>query len=167
MTRKKNLRNLLIIGLVLCSLGGLTIHFIVNDSGRLQFFYVPLISGLISIFIIPLLFMTRKTVHYGYVINGMTVIIGTVTMIHSSIAHFPVPFEVSNLIFKTLFADICILAVKFFIGKALFDLEMFGADPKSEYKVKWYRYPNTGWWGVHLVTISIVYTIGHLLWRSL
>ena len=28
-----------------------------------------------------------------------------------------------------------------------------------------YRYPNMGWWLVHLVGLSIVYTLGNLLWR--
>jgi hypothetical protein len=53
----------------------------------------------------------------------------------------------------------------FFVGKALFDLEFFGYDPNRERKGRTWRYPNLGWWMVHLVAISAVYYVGHALWR--
>ncbi|MFP4081816.1 MAG: hypothetical protein ACLFVG_03550 [Candidatus Aminicenantes bacterium] len=30
---------------------------------------------------------------------------------------------------------------------------------------KFFRYPNMGWWWVHLVALSAVYALGHFIWR--
>jgi hypothetical protein len=127
--------------------------------------FIPLISGLLSILVIPLLFSFRKTIEYGYVLNGMVVIIGTVAMAHLSIVYWPAPATVGSIILKTTLADIVILWGKFFIGKALFDLEFFGYDPRMAKKGKTYRYPHLGWWLIHLAAISLVYLLGNLLWR--
>jgi hypothetical protein len=114
---------------------------------------------------VPLLFAYKKTVQYGYVLNGMLAIIGTITMAHFSFAHWPAPPTVASILTKTLLADILILWTIFLIGKALFELETFGYDPDKPKKGISYRYPNMGWWFVHLVGASIVYTLGHQLWR--
>ncbi len=167
MTQKTNIRNLLLIGLVICSLIGLPVHLMVHPASKLQVFYVPVVSSQASTIIVPLLFLFRRTIHYGYVLNGMTVIIGTVTMAHYSIHHFPLPFLLTNILYKTLIIDVLILGMKFCMGKALFDLEMFGSNLNAEHRGIWYRYPNMGWWWIHLVTISIVYTAGNLLWSGL
>jgi hypothetical protein len=112
-----------------------------------------------------MLFSFKKTIEYGYVLNGFLVIIGTVGMAHFSIVHWPAPATLGSIILKTMLADIVILWSKFFIGKALFDLEFYGYDPNKAKKGKTYRYPNLGWWTVHLVAISLVYLLGNLVWR--
>jgi hypothetical protein len=124
-----------------------------------------LISGVLSILVIPMLFSFKKTIEYGYVLNGFLVIIGTVGMAHFSIVHWPAPATLGSIILKTMLADILILWSKFFIGKALFDLEIYGYDPHKAKKGKTYRYPNLGWWTIHLVAISLVYLLGNLVWR--
>lgn len=167
MTHKTNIRNLLLTGLVICSLIGLPIHLMVHPASRMPVFYVPVISSLASTVLVPLLFLFRRTIHYGYVLNGMTVIVGTVTMVHYSINQFPQPFLFANLLYKTLVIDVLILGMKFCMGKALFDLEMFGSDLKAERRGTWYRYPNMGWWWIHLFSIGIVYAAGNILWRGL
>jgi hypothetical protein len=127
---------------------------------------IPFISGVLSILVIPLLCSFKKTIEYGYVINGLLVIVGTIGMAHFSIVHWPNPTTLGSIIFKTLLADIVLLWNKFFIGKALFDLEFFGYDPTRAKKGKTYRYPNLGWWMIHLVAISLVYLLGSLWWRQ-
>lgn len=165
MTRENNMRFLLLSGLIFCALGGFLLHFIIHPPMKSQTHLIPFVSGLTSVIIVPLLFAFRKTIHYGYVLNGMTAILGTITMAHFSVWRFPAEFAWENLILKTLAADIFILWGKFFFGKALFDLQMFGAEGSIEQRGIWYRYPNLGWWGVHLVAISAVYTVGQLAWR--
>ncbi len=167
MTRKKNIRNLLLTALILCSLSGLYFHLTMHSSNKFQVYSVSYILSIIGVFIIPVLFLFRKTVHYGYVLNGMTAIIGFITMVHYSVHFFPEPFIFMNIFNETLLAYILIAGVKFFLGKALFDLEMFGGNLNSEYKGSWLRYPNMGWWRVHFVAISTVYVTGNILWRSL
>jgi hypothetical protein len=111
------------------------------------------------------LFFFRKTISYGYVLNGFLVIVGTIAMAHFAIAQWPTPTTLGSIIFKTTLADIAILWSKFFVGKALFDLETFGYDPNKAKKGRTYRYPHLGWWLIHLAAISLVYVIGNLVWR--
>jgi len=102
MTHKNYIRNLLLAGLIVCSLAGLLIHLKVHTSDKLQVYYVPVISGVLSLVVVPVLFLFKKTVHYGYVLNGFSVIVGTVTMAHFSIFHFPQPFVLVNILYQTL-----------------------------------------------------------------
>ena len=53
---------------------------------------------------------------------------------------------------------------KFFVGKALFELETFGYDPNRPKAGLTYRYPNMGWWLIHLVAVSLLYYLGNRLW---
>jgi hypothetical protein len=64
-----------------------------------------------------------------------------------------------------LLADILILWGKFFIGKALFELETFGYDQNKLKVGITYRYPNMGWWMIHRIAISLVYFLGNHFWR--
>jgi hypothetical protein len=75
------------------------------------------------------------------VLNGFSVIVGTVTMTHFSIVHFPSPFALKSIFLNTLLADILLLWGNFFVGKALFDLETFGYDADRVKKGKPFRYP--------------------------
>jgi hypothetical protein len=156
---------MLLVGLVTLSIGGLMLHSRIHPVKTNRSNLVPVVSCVLSILVVPSLFCFRKTISYGYVLNGFLVIIGTITMAHFSIAHWPNPATISAIILNTLLADILILWGKFFIGKSLFDLEFFGYDDVREKKGKTYRYPNMGWWLVHLVAISVVYYLGFLLWR--
>jgi hypothetical protein len=167
MTIRTYTRAILLSALITLSLGGFLLHVRIHPIAQNPANFVPLISGMLSILVIPLLFSFRKTIEYGYVLNGILVIIGTITMAHFSLAHWPAPATVESIILKTMLADIVVLWSKFFVGKALFDLEFYGYDPRTAKKGKTYRYPNLGWWLVHLVAISLVYFLGNFLWRQL
>jgi hypothetical protein len=167
MTIRTYTKAILLTALVTFSLGGFLLHVRIHPIAQNPANVIPLISGLLSILIIPLLFSFRKTVEYGYVLNGFLVIIGTIGMAHFSLFHWPAPATAGSIIFKTMLADIVLLWSKFFIGKALFDLEFYGYDSGREKKGKTYRYPNLGWWLIHLVAISLVYFLGNQLWRPL
>jgi hypothetical protein len=156
---------MLLVGLVSLSIGGILLHTRIHPIKTNYSNLVPAISCILSILIVPTLFCFRKTIAYGYVLNGFLVIIGTVTMTHFSIAHWPNPATFQSIILTTLLADILILWGKFFIGKSIFDLEFFGYDANREKKGVTYRYPNMGWWFVHLAAVSIIYYIGFMLWR--
>jgi hypothetical protein len=157
MTRKQTLKTTLITGLVLLALGGWLLHTRTHpplaDADNL----VPFISGIISIIILPLMFWFRPTLAYAYVINGMLVILGTITMTHFSIVKFGQPFG--------LIADIALLWGKFAVGKAIFDLDFIKTDQDVQPKGRYFRYPNTGWWLVHLLAWSVVYAAGNILWK--
>jgi hypothetical protein len=165
MTVRAYIKSMLLIGLLTLSIGGLLLHSRIHPVKTNYSNLVPAVSGLLSVLVVPLLFCFRRTIAYGYVLNGFLVIIGTITMAHFSIAHWPNPATLQGVLVNTLLADILILWGKFFIGKSIFDLEFFGYDAAREKKGVTYRYPNMGWWLIHLVAISIIYYIGFMLWR--
>jgi hypothetical protein len=165
MTVKTYVKCTLLSGLVALSLGGLLIHTRVHPVSKNPSDLAAVVSGVLGILVVPLLFCSRKTIHYGYVLNGFLVIVGTLAMAHFSIVHWPSPATLTTILLQTTLADILILWGKFFIGKALFDLEFFGYDPSKEKKGRTYRYPNLGWWLIHLVLVAIVYSLGNRIWR--
>ena len=165
MSVRTYIKTMLLVGLVSLSIGGILLHTRIHPVSANNSNLVPVVSCVLSILIVPLLFCFRKTIAYGYVLNGFLVIVGTITMAHFSIAHWPNPLTVQAVLFNTLLADILILWGKFFVGKSIFDLEFFGYDAAREKKGITYRYPNMGWWLIHLVVVSIVYYIGFMLWR--
>lgn len=165
MTIRAYVKSTLLAGLIAVSIGGLLLHMRIHPPTQNTSNLVPLISGILGVIVVPLLFTNKKTISYGYTLNGFLVIIGSVAMAHFSVAHWPQPATVESAILKTTLPDIVVLWTKFFIGKAIFDLEIFGYDPDRTRAGKTYRYPNAGWWLIHLTAASIVYTLGGLLWR--
>jgi len=165
MTKRIYVKSMLMIALVVIALGGFLLHVRIHPVADNPSNLIPVIAGILSIIGVPLLFAYKRTVQYGYVLNGMLAIIGTITMAHFSLAHWPEPPTLVSILTKTLLADILILWTIFLIGKALFELETFGYDPGKPKKGISYRYPNMGWWFVHLAGASIVYTLGHQIWR--
>jgi hypothetical protein len=86
-------------------------------------------------------------------------------MTHFSMVHRPDSLTMGSILMKTTLCDILILWSKFFIGKVLFELEFFGYDDNRTKKGNTLRYPNLGWWLVHLAGVSLVYALGNLIWR--
>jgi hypothetical protein len=166
MTVKTSIKSILLGALVALALGGFLLHTRVHPIEKNASNFVPFITGILGVIVVPLLYLSKRTISYGYVLNGFSVIVGTVTMAHFSIVHFPSPFALKSIFLNTLLADILLLWGNFFVGKALFDLETFGYAADKEKKGKPFRYPNMGWWFVHLAAVSLVYYIGNLFWRQ-
>jgi hypothetical protein len=165
MTRRSYVKAMLMIAVVVIALGGFLLHVRIHPVADNPSNLIPVIAGTLSIILVPMLFAKKNTVQYGYVLNGMLAILGTITMAHFSLAHWPEQLTLVSIATKTLLADILILWAMFFIGKGIFELETFGYDPDKPKKGISYRYPNMGWWFIHLVGASAVYTLGHQLWR--
>jgi hypothetical protein len=165
MTVRSYIRSLCLAALIVMALGGFLLHLRIHPFTQNLSFLTNFVTGIMSIIIVPLLFLRKETIHYGYVLNGFIAIIGTVTMAHFSLAHPPAPITPAAIFLKTTLPDILVLWGKFFVGKVLFDCEIFGYSNTVEKKGVSYRYPNLGWWCVHLVSVSIVYYVGHLLRR--
>ena len=165
MTRKNNIKFNLIAALVVIALGGWLLHLRIHEPQNNPINWIPFFAGLASIIVIPAMFMFRKTVPWAYILNGMLVIIGSITMAHFSILHPPKIWSFGSFFINTLLPDIAILGTNFFLGKALFDLTMLTTLDATVPSSRFYRYPRTGWWGVHVVGLSFVYILGHLLWK--
>jgi hypothetical protein len=73
--------------------------------------------------VVTLLFMSRKTALYGYLLNGLIVIYGTIFMAHFSIANIAAQsIPPAQWLIKSTLPDIAIAWADFFAGAALFNL---------------------------------------------
>jgi hypothetical protein len=80
------------------------------------------IFPLVDIFVVTGLFLSRRTALYGYLLNGMIVIYGTIFMAHFSIAQFIAQSTPPSLwIINSTLPDIGMAWADFFVGKALYD----------------------------------------------
>lgn len=164
MTTRTYVRSILLAALITLALAGFMIHARIHLVAQNASFLVPILSGILSVAVVPLLFWFKRTLAYGYVLNGFLCIIGTVTMTHFALARWFAPTAPHDIVLKSMIIDILIVWGKFFVGKALFELETFGYAPDRAKVGVTYRYPNLGWWLIHLLGISLVYYLGNRLW---
>ncbi len=152
---RKHIKLQLIFALLLVSVFGYLLHNNLHNPSKVIWGYVPFISGLISVIVIPALYLFRRTLHLANILNGITCIIGVITMTHYSLA------------VRNIYPDIMIVIVKFYIGQAIFALELFNNIDTARVIKGWnlIRYPNIGFWYFHLFSMAAVYALGHFLWR--
>ena len=126
-------RRMLLLALFIMAVAGLLLHlrihpFLAPDklNPSLSVFnkanFLAFIFPLVDVVLVTALFMSKRTAVYGYVLNGLIVIYGTVFMAHFSIAQFiaqAVP--PSKWIINSTLPDIGMAWADFFVGKALFD----------------------------------------------
>jgi len=127
-------RRVLFVALFLLAISGLLLHYRIHnfmvmahnpsqpvfDSTHFLAFLFPLIDAVV----VTALFASRKTAVFGYVLNGMIVIYGTVFMAHFSIAELTAKSApIQEWLIKSTLPDIGIAWGDFFIGKALYDLK--------------------------------------------
>ena len=145
-----------ILALMLLSLGGWMLHFRIHSISANPSNFVPFFIGLFNVLIVPQLFNYKKTVIVAYLFNGAGVVIGAITMATLSFYALPEPLTFTNVIFKTTLADILILSSKLFIGQVI--LSHF-------YPAGLGRMFTTSWWIRHFCYLSVIFSLGHFLWR--
>jgi hypothetical protein len=166
MKKKDYLRLVLILAIFFLALGGWLLHLRIHPIAKDAENYIPLVAGFISVFLIPVLFIFRSTISFAYLLNGMTVIIGTITMTHFSIENHPQVWTLQTILLGTCLPDILMLWGKFAVGKALFDLDPVINRPDAQISSgRFFRFPNMGFWFVHIVTLTAVYLIGSYFWK--
>ena len=166
MKKKDYFRLVLILAIFFLALGGWLLHLRIHPISKDAENYIPLVAGFISVFLIPILFIFRSTISFAYLLNGMTVIIGTITMTHFSIENHPQVWTLQTILLGTCLPDILMLWGKFAVGKALFDLDPVINRPDAEISSgRFFRFPNMGFWFVHVVTLTAVYLIGSYFWK--
>jgi hypothetical protein len=166
MKKKDYFRLVLILAIFFLALGGWLLHLRIHPLAKDEEHYIPFVAGLISVIITPVLFIFRSTIPFAYLMNGMTVIIGTIAMTHFSIEHPPEVWTLQTILLGTLLPDIVMLWGKFAVGKALFELELAVNEPDAPLRSgRFFRFPNMGFWFVHIVTLTAVYIIGGYFWK--
>ena len=126
----------LLIALFLLALSGLMLHYRIHNfmvSDRLnpgvsvfdKTRFLSFLFPCIDVFVVTLLFTSRKTVIYGYLLNGLIVIYGSIFMTNFSIAELTAKsLPLQDWLLKSTIPDTGIAWGDFFIGKALYDLYM-------------------------------------------
>ena len=108
-------------------------NFIIVDKlhpGNYQFdrtWFLASLFSLINVIVVTGLFLSKRTAVYGYLLNGLIVIYGTIFMAHFSIAEImakSIPLQ--SMLLKSTLPDIGIAWADFFVGKSLYDLYMRG-----------------------------------------
>ncbi len=128
----------LLLALFLLAVSGLMLHYRIHNymipdksqPGNFIFDstkFLGTLFPLIDVLLVTVFFMFRKTAAYGYLLNGLIVIYGTVFMAHYSIAEILAKsIPLNAMVLKSTLPDIGIAWSDFFIGKALYDLYMRG-----------------------------------------
>ena len=101
-----------ILGLVLISLGGLLLHLRIHPPAHEAFNWIPVVIGVLSVIVSPLLFNWSKTVAVAYLLNAISVVVGIGTMAWHSIEHWQGPVTWEAVLLQSTLADILILSAK-------------------------------------------------------
>jgi len=141
--------------LLLLSLGGWLLHLRMHPISDNPANFIPFIIGLLNIMIIPLFFINNNTMVLAYLINGFSVIIGTIVMADLSLSSLPYPLTIGRLFLKTTIPYICILSAKLFAAQTILT-QYFPAGTG--------RLFTAAWWARHFCYLSIIYVLGHQLW---
>lgn len=166
MTQKNGLRMQLILALVFLSLGGWLLHTRIHPVAKDAENWIPLVSGFLSVVVIPLLCCFRRTLPWGYLLNGMTVIVGTITMTAFTCENPPEVWNLQTVLLGTLLADIVLLWGKFAVGQALYAVDRMATQPDAPCPTgRFFRFPNLGFWLAHLFAMSAIYTASKLFWK--
>jgi hypothetical protein len=164
--KKDYVRTVLILAVFLLALGGWLLHLRIHPTSKDPENYIPFVAGFISVFLIPVLFIFRSTISFAYLLNGMTVIIGTIAMTRFTIENPPQAWTLQTIFLGTLLADIILLWGKFAVGKAIFEFELAVNQPEGPMRSgRFFRFPNMGFWFAHVVTLTVVYIFGGYLWK--
>jgi hypothetical protein len=131
-------KKILLLSLFLLAVSGLLLHYRIHNfmvpdrlnPGSFIFDgtkFLSFIFPVIDVVLVTLLFMSRKTAVYGYLLNGLIVIYGTIFMAHFSIAEMSAKSIPSDAwLLKSTLPDIGIAWADFFVGKALYDITIRG-----------------------------------------
>jgi len=116
---KKEIR-LPILALFFLSLGGLMLH-VVHHPPRAEdlFNWIPVIVGVVTVFVLPFLFNYRSTVGLAFMLTLLAVAVGTVTMAYYSIDNWDTeiyPLTVKNVLLHSTLKDIVTLFAKVPLG---------------------------------------------------
>lgn len=151
-----------IAALVALSLGGLILHARThpvsldpaNPSNPAN--VVPLVLGAASVVAAPILLSFARTFVVGYLLNGMSAVVGAVAMASISVAHPPAPLTAASLVTDTMLSSVLLLAPKLFLGQIVLRIHRPGGMG---------RLFTAAWWTRHVVYVGAVFAIGRLLWR--
>ena len=126
-------RKTLLAALFLFGAAGFLLHFRIHNfmvadrlhSGLFSFngpLFLASFFPLLDVVVVTALFMSRNTAVYGYLLNGLLVIYGTIFMAHYSLAEMAAKsIPLQAMLLKSTLPDILLAWGDFLVGKALYD----------------------------------------------
>lgn len=151
-----------ITAIFLLSLGGFLLHLRLHpvsfDPVSLEnpAHFIPFVTGILGVIAVPALLGSKKTMTPGYLINGMSVIIGAIVMVHFTLAAPPHPVRLSSIFLNTTIPYIALLVPKLLIGQSV----MTHYYPRGRGRMF-----TPGWWIRHFCYLTAFYLLGHYIWR--
>ena len=114
----KEIRNVT-LAFILISVGGLLLHLRIHPLSKNVMNMIPVVSGTISVFVLPFMFNNRKTYIWAYMINLLSVVTGTIAMAAYSLTQPPEHITAITILLQTTLADILILIAKLPIANSI------------------------------------------------
>jgi len=156
---KKEIRKL-ILELTFLSLGGFLLHYRLHpvpigpNGTQNPANFLPFVWDIAGILAVPFLLNYRATVIAGYLMNGVGVIVGAITMAAFSLATLAHPVTFSGIVLETTLPLILILFAKLFIGQIV--LQHFYPEGMGRLFTPFY-------WTRHFFYLAAVFALGHYL----
>lgn len=151
-----------IAGIVVLSFGGWLLHMRAHPvsfdpaNPSNPAFFVPFVAGLLSIVAVSILLGFKRTFVLGYLLNGMSVVIGTLTMAALSLAYPPSPLTFQSIFLGTMLSSILLLFPKLFLGQMV----LLHYHPNGMGRLF------TGfWWTRHFIYLGAIFALGHFIGR--
>ncbi len=107
----RTVKILLVVHIVITGIG-LMAHMKLHPVTKSLFFWLASPISLFSLIVIPVLYARPATVAWGFLLNGMTVAIGTITMVYFSLLTFEGPFTLPKLFKETTLFQVLFLWAK-------------------------------------------------------
>jgi hypothetical protein len=117
---------------------------------------IPFFMGLLNVLVVPILFNSKKTAIVAYLVNGLSVVIGSILMAHLSLPRVINTPNLATIFISSTLPDILLLLPKLFLGQII--LQHYFPSGLG-------RMFTTFWWVKHFGYLSIIYFLGHLLGR--
>jgi hypothetical protein len=158
---KKEIRKLL-LELTFLSLGGFLLHYrlhpvpLGSNGAQNPADFLPFSWDIAGILAVPFLLNYRASVLVGYLVNGVGVVVGAITMSTFSLSTLTHPVTFSVIVLDTTLPLILILFAKLFIGQIV--LQHFYPGGMGRLFTPFY-------WTRHFFYLAVVFALGHFLWR--
>ena len=151
-----------IAAIALLSLGGLMLHLRVHpvsldptDPSN-PALLVPLAAGILSAVVSPVLLAFPRTFLVGYLWNGMSAVVGSITMAAAGFSPLPSPLSAESILLGSTLSSILLLLPKLFLGQiALRHYHPGGMG----------RLFTARWWVRHFFYVGAAFALGRLIGR--
>ncbi|HVO76862.1 MAG TPA: hypothetical protein VMT60_02655 [Candidatus Bathyarchaeia archaeon] len=158
---KKEIR-LPVYSIVLLSFGGWLAHVRVHpisfgpSDPTNPILFVPFFAGIVAIVAVPFLLNSARTFIAGYLINGMSVVVGTIGMAAFSLSRPPSPLTFHSVLTGTMLGSIVLSLPKLFLGQMV----LYHYHPRGMGRLFTPFY-----WARHFVYLGAIFALGRFLWR--